>query len=184
VIVIFSKLLVCLYVYFLFVCLLICLSKILFSPNRRHWLTVHGTHSRVLVYDSMSGSASADTQATVRTLAGRGARITYCESCTQQSQPGDCGCFAAAYAATVVLGDDPGVYELNPDRVRLHLAAIVRSGKVTSFPYAVHCYCEGQAGGRMVACDTCGRWFHRGCLSAGNRIIKNRGWCCRHCRNG
>ena len=85
-------------------CLLCATVQILFSPVRRHWLTVHGNHNRVTVYDSISGSASAETKATVQVLAGRGSSVQYCESCTQQTAPGDCGGFAAAYAIAIALG--------------------------------------------------------------------------------
>lgn len=56
------------------------------------------------VYDSMAGTASATTQKTVRVLAGKHTRVKYVRTCTQQTKSGDCGCFALAYATTVVLG--------------------------------------------------------------------------------
>ena len=56
------------------------------------------------VYDSLAGSVSQTTRDTVRLLAGRRSRVEYSCTCTQQTKPGDCGCFALAYATTVVLG--------------------------------------------------------------------------------
>ena len=78
--------------------------QVLFSPVRAHWVTVHGGRKGVTVYDSMAGSTSRQTQDTVRRLAGNQSRIQYSTTCTQQTLPGDCGCFALAYATTIVLG--------------------------------------------------------------------------------
>jgi len=44
---------------------------------------------------------------------------------------------------------DPASYELVPEKVRPHLAAIVRQQQTENFPYEVHCYRQGQAGGHM-----------------------------------
>ena len=88
------------------VTLLICILlfvQVLFSPVRQHWLTVHGAAKSVHVYDSMGGGASQQTRATVHTLAGKRIRIFYSKTCTQQVLPEDCGCFALAYATTLVL---------------------------------------------------------------------------------
>jgi len=60
---------------------------------------------------------------------------------------------------------DSATYEFVPKKVRPHLAAIVRQQQIENFPYEVHCYCQGQAGGRIVACDTCDCWYHVACLS-------------------
>ena len=73
---------------------------------------------------------------------------------------------------------DPASYELVPEKVRPHLAAIVRQQQTENFPYEVHCYCQGQAGGHMVACDTCDRWYHVACLSG---AVGTSSWICRNC---
>jgi len=78
--------------------------QVLFSPKRRHWLTVYGGSKCVHVYDSLAGTVSQTTRDTVRMLAGRRSRVQYSRTCTQQTKPGDCGCFALAYVTTVVLG--------------------------------------------------------------------------------
>jgi len=78
--------------------------QVLFSPSRKHWLTVHGTHKQVVVYDSLFGSISQQTKDTIRTIAGRGAQVGVCDCCTQQTLAGDCGPFALAYAITIALG--------------------------------------------------------------------------------
>jgi len=155
---------------------------VLFSPVRQHWITVYGgQHKTVYVYDSMAGSASTATQATVRVLAGKRARVVYSRSCTQQ-QPGsgDCGCYALAYATVVVSGGDPASYELIEDEVRPHLARIIRQQRLSPFPCRRHCYCSGQAGGRMLACDMCQKWFHFSCLSG--KVDPKSLWYCRLCR--
>jgi len=72
---------------------------------------------------------------------------------------------------------DPGSYELIPQTVRPHLAHIVRQRQVMNFPHEVHCYCGGQAGGRMVRCDECDAWFHVRCVSG---PIGDQ-WVCRNC---
>jgi len=78
--------------------------------------------------------------------------------------------------------DDPATFEFDADRVRSHLSATVRHGTLTPFPFLPRCYCRGPAGGRMVQCDGCSDWFHRSCLSPGNRVCAKRGWWCRYCR--
>jgi len=65
---------------------------------------VYGAAKSVHVYDSLAGSASQQTKDTVRRLAGKRICISYNKTCTQQTLPGDCGCFALAYATTLVLG--------------------------------------------------------------------------------
>ena len=55
--------------------------------------------------------------------------------------------------------EDPSSYELIQDAVRPHLASMIRDSVMTKFPFQQHCYCNGQAGGRMLACDRCDRWF-------------------------
>ena len=68
-------------------------------------MTVFGGKKLVTVYDSLaSGGASKRTQDMVRVLAGKQTRVKYCKTCTQQTQCGDCGCFALAYATTLALG--------------------------------------------------------------------------------
>jgi len=53
----------------------------------------------------MAGTASEETQKTVRVLAGPHARVQFNRTCTQQTKgSGDCGCYALAYATTIVLG--------------------------------------------------------------------------------
>jgi len=153
--------------------------QVLFSPVRGHWVTVYGGAKCVYVYDSMAGSASQTTQNTVRVLAGKRSRVQYNRTCTQQTQSGDCGCFALAYATTVVLGGDPASYELLDEEVRPHLASMVRQRTVTQFPHRRHCYCDGEAGGRMVACDGCNGWFHLTCLSG---KLTQGDWLCRQCK--
>jgi len=59
--------------------------QVLFSPVRKHWLTVRGVRKCVFVYDSMAGSASQTTQQTVRLLAGKRTRVIYNKTCTQLS---------------------------------------------------------------------------------------------------
>jgi len=78
--------------------------------------------------------------------------------------------------------DDPSTYEFDADRVRSHMASMIRMRAVRQFPFVQHCYCAGAAGGHMVACDSCSRWFHRSCLSAGNRVTAKGHWMCRQCR--
>ena len=65
---------------------------------------MYGAGKLVTVYDSLAGGASRATQSTVRVLAGKRTRVNYSRTCTQQTQPGDCGCFALAYATTLALG--------------------------------------------------------------------------------
>ena len=74
---------------------------------------------------------------------------------------------------------DPASYELIADKVRSHLAGIVRQKSVTQFPVAHHCYCNGEAGGRMVACDHCDKWFHVTCISG---RVGRGDWLCRGCK--
>jgi len=61
---------------------------------------------------------------------------------------------------------------------RPHLASMIRDSVVTKFPFEQHCYCNGQAGGRMVACDRCDRWYRAACLS---RVIVTDEFVCRSC---
>lgn len=56
------------------------------------------------VHDSLCRSESAETKAKVQALVGRGTSLQYCNSCTQQTAPADCGCFVAAYAIATALG--------------------------------------------------------------------------------
>jgi len=51
---------------------------------------------------------------------------------------------------------------------------------VEKFPFRTHCYCVGQEGGRMVACDHCDRWYHVACLS--KAVGSGRAsWLCQRC---
>jgi len=80
------------------------LVKVLFSPVRKHWLTVYGAPKCVYVLDSLAGTMSEDTKTAVRTMSGKGTRVLCSKTCTQQTNGDDCGCFALAFATTVVLG--------------------------------------------------------------------------------
>jgi len=68
--------------------------KVLFSPVRKHWLTVYGAPKCVYVLDSMAGTMSEDTKTAVRTMSGQGTRVLCSKTCTQQTNGDDCGCFA------------------------------------------------------------------------------------------
>jgi len=83
------------------------------------------------------GSASGSTKATIRQLAGKRTRVVYNWTCTQQVQSGDCGCFAFAYATTIVLGGDPASYEYVASEVQSHPAGIVRNQQLEQFNPAV-----------------------------------------------
>jgi len=87
--------------------------------------------------------------------------------------------FTNKYSAALVCAGYPASYELVADEVRPHLASIVRQQEVTDFPFVRHCYCDGQAGGRMVGCDGCHRWFHLACLSG---EVGPGDWLCRLCK--
>jgi len=82
-------------------------------------------------------------------------------------------------SACVVDAGDPASYELVDELVRPHLSDIMRKQDVTAFPYEQHCYCDGPAGGRMVQCDMCNRWFHRTCISG---VVGCGDWLCRQCK--
>ena len=81
----------------------------------------------------------------------------------------------------IVYLEDPSSYEYITDEVRAHLTRCVRTRELLKFPFVRHCICEGQAGGRMVACDACDRWFHRRCITDSN-IGKNAEWFCSVCK--
>lgn len=55
---------------------------------------------------------------------------------TRQPDSYSCGVYAAAYATTIVLGDDPAtqVYSRNAKVMRDHLIVILKSRKLTPFP--------------------------------------------------
>ena len=154
--------------------------QVLFSPIRQHWLTVHGVGKCVTVYDPMHGLPSTGTQSVIRCIAGKSVRVKYSKTCTRQPKVGDCGPYALAYAATAVLGDDPASFEFVPATVRPHLASMLRQNEVKPFPFVQHCICDGAAGGRMVACDTCDKWFHMQCLTT--RPRGNATWHCPSCK--
>jgi len=82
-------------------------------------------------------------------------------------------------SVTVYL-EDPSSYEYIAEDVRPHLAQCVRMGQFHKFPFVRHCICEGQAGGRMVACDACDRWHHLGCI--GSSVVKDDQWLCDACK--
>jgi len=85
--------------------------------------------------------------------------------------------YAVRYLLSAV--GDPASYELVQSEVRPHLAGIVRQQTLSQFPCKRHCYCDAPAGGRMVACDGCDRWYHAACLSG---PVGNSQWLCRHCK--
>ena len=79
-------------------------------------MTISGGKKLVTVYDSLaSGGASK------RVLAGKQMCVKYCKTCTQQTQFGDCGCFALAYATTLALGGSYMVLTISD--LLLHYAA-------------------------------------------------------------
>jgi len=153
--------------------------QVLFSPVRQHWLTVHGVGKRVTVYDPMHGLPSTGTQSIIRRIAGKNVRLNYSKTCTRQPMVGDCGPFALAYATTAVLEGDPASFEFVPEAVRPHLATMLRENEVKPFPFVHHCVCDGQAGGRMIACDACDKWYHMRCLTTQPR--GNATWLCASC---
>jgi len=83
--------------------------------------------------------------------------------------------------SVIVSLEDPATYEYVPEEVRRNLERCVRTREVVKFPFVRHCVCDGQAGGRMVACDACDRWHRVRCV-ADSYISKSDTWFCSACK--
>ena len=113
----------------------------------------------------------------------------------RQQNNSDCGIYAAAFATSLAVGNDPLSirYECN---IRSHLANCLEVGQQTPFgnkiiqarlPRIVHsknvdiyCECRGtDDGSLMVQCDTCKKWFHMQCVNDNKNTTTE--WFCRQC---
>lgn len=60
--------------------------------------------------------------------------IEFVKPKTVQNDETSCGCFAIAYTATIILGDDPATYNLKLHNLRKHIRKMFEENKLIPFP--------------------------------------------------
>ena len=174
-----------------------------------HWLTVSTVgasmeESEVFVFNSLFGGISNTVKLLVASIMHIDNNYINFKVFDVQRQDGvdDCGLFAIAFAAAVVLGFSPGQFLFQQHRMRQHLFQCLQEGKLSMFPIAkerrtglhrrikevskvpVFCVCRmPDTGSKMVACSGCKAWFHEACLSIPSPALqsKNMPWFCPEC---
>ena len=101
-----------------------------------HWLLLSSVKGVISIYDSMN---SQPTELVVKQMkqlfSPDNGTLNYVQrKCHKQIGGNDCGLFAIAYAIDILTGNDPDKIRYDQTRMRHHLIACFKSGKVTPFP--------------------------------------------------
>jgi hypothetical protein len=119
----------------------------------------------------------------------------------KQSNHSDCGLFAIANAMALCNGQTPEYLSYDLKIMRQHLAGCLEDKIFRHFPARkrtitqetkktekinVYCSCrlpEGAHGGRMIACDGCGEWYHEECIDIPSSVWTDPSnkWICHLC---
>ncbi len=128
--------------------------------------------------------------------------------CQKQSEnlinASDCGVFAAAFATSLVNGDDPSSLHYDVKKLRPFLVECLKKGKLEPFPskpkkkslikkpldlsIKVRCVCRrsfyhtDQPAWDMIECEKCLNWFHRMCTTRYPRNPREVEWFCNACK--
>ena len=150
---------------------------------------------RVAVYDSLHLShLSTKTRMDIASLLQTSSdRITIeVVNVQRQRDTYNCGPFAAAFATSLCMGEDPS--QLRFDELRAHLKVCLQNRKMSPFPsevvlrhkkvvkilsFEVYCDCRmPDDGSEMVMCEGCQQWFHCNCV----RYAGEDNWNCGKCK--
>ena len=179
--------------------------QILYVSERQHWLTVSYLNDDLKVYDSICGSkftTSVELQiASSFASASQGdSLVATVVPVQQQLGEVDCGLFAAAFAFHAAKGDTLRRLQFDQSRMRSHLIQCFEEHKLEGFPLSschpdqlnrtklahrvirLYCTCRMPEAfdTKMVACDTCEKWFHYKCVGIKKRA-RLATWVCRTC---
>ncbi len=121
-----------------------------------------------------------------------------------QTQRGgsDCGLFAIAFSVSLCNGEDPRTTAYFQGTFRKHLLKCFEEKKLSLFPsrrkvpkgsldervvtVPLFCVCRLPEEGKMVACDACGEWFHKDCVTTTPAVWRKKNaipWLCNICAN-
>ena len=151
-----------------------------------HWITISNMCSSdvVSVYDSMqSCTLGSQTKRQIASILMTDKESIDVQIVNVQTQKGtsDCGLFSLAFSTSLCAGANPAEENYIQNELRSHLYKCLESRKITPFPtkrskrkavvhqhivMEVHCTCRQPEYGRMISCDCCLKWFHKGCVKA------------------
>ena len=161
---------------------------------KEHWITVSSlgcVSDEVKVYCSAHLTPSPQCIKTISLYYRTSLKQLTLRVMNVSKQQGgvDCGLFAIAYATTLLNGMDPVNVVFTQARMRQHVIAALEAGTLSEFPVScrrtvrrmsvraipvpVYCVCKAAyvRGDRMVACDSCGNWFHCGCVDLSSTLF-------------
>lgn len=118
--------------------------NIIGGNESRHWCCVHYDGTSILVYDSNRTEYEKLAPSEKKFLKKRYPNISTddisFQPVTRQPDHTSCGVYAAAFATSVALGENPAYvqYSKNAIMMRQHLIRIIREKKLISFPNDVY----------------------------------------------
>ena len=121
-----------------------------------------------------------------------------------QAGSNDCGLFAIAMAYDLCAGIDPVTKAYNQGEMRSHLHSCFSNKRLKAFPSTdkhitarilgqvtleIYCVCRmPELAKRMVCCDCCGIWYHKGCIPIPTAVLHDQNneipWQCPQCKKG
>ena len=177
-----------------------------------HWITISNVFSEspneVNVYDSMASDKFDSSLITLVSSIMRKKKFQMTSMrVTQQTGGNDCGLFACAFAASLLLHQNPVNFNYVQSQLRSHFLKIIQSGVVVPFPAGfkretrgksnyrfskmiqAYCYCklaniEECFDIRMIMCDKCNDYYHEFCVTKIPDKVwedKSSKYCCPTC---
>lgn len=117
-----------------------------------------------------------------------------------QDGSSDCGLFAVAMAFDLCNGIDPFLKNYDQSKMREHLRLCFEKKNVVSFPVIskscqrkqrivakmtteIFCTCRLPEEEPMACCDSCGTWYHQGCIHIPHKVFidEDMPWICEIC---
>ena len=119
-----------------------------------------------------------------------------------QEGSSDCGLFAAAMAFDLCNEIDPFLNKYDQSKMREHLRQCFEKQQIVSFPATVteasqhkrnravakvmteiYCTCRLPEEAPMACCDSCGTWYHQGCVNIPDEVFSDDDvpWICEIC---
>ena len=170
----------------------------------QHWLTVAYTPTEkepeVDIYDSVYVTINKHVKEQIATLLSTKYQIIKTHIMDVQKQVGssDCGLFAIANATALAYAIRPDTCWYDQGKMHQHLYECLQQEDLTPFPLRrerrskeikfsdnikVFCICQMPQTGLMVMCSKCHNWFHVGCVTPPQEVIKNTHikWFCHDC---
>ena len=169
--------------------------------RKNHWALIQVVkNEEVLLYDSAYNSTTDDTVDLITKLVHSPSCILKISIMNTAKQTGatDCALFALATVTSLALGSDPLQVVLDQSQLRSHYITSIESRSISFFPtlkrrrvaerisssqeYEIFCYCRMvNDGEKMVCCDTCEIWHHRGCIEDYDDDSEEP-WFCKYCK--